>query len=218
MSASKNKLPLNTVRFYFDYKSPFSYLAKFKIFDLEKTHPNIKVEYLPFQFSVKKLFGNPDMRDPLQWNKVRYGYMDVRRFANEHNPPLKIMGPTKAYDSTVALIGGLYCLHRRKDNNKTFRIYTDRVFELFFNRKFDVESVSAVKDMLADVSADKEWASKFDDFLAEGRKEIERIEKQGIEEDKIWGVPSFIYNGELFFGADRFDWLIKAIDSKTAKL
>ena len=57
--------------------------------------------------------------------KVKYSYMDARRWANMRGG-LMIRGPLKIFDTTPALIGGLYA-----DKNGRLREYGNRVFDFF---------------------------------------------------------------------------------------
>jgi 2-hydroxychromene-2-carboxylate isomerase len=107
--------------FFFDYKSPFSYLAKESIYNIEKKY-NIDVEYLPLDFSKLVSWFDQKTRTKEEHWKIQYLYLDARRFANKRNPPLIIKGPLKTFDSTFSLLGGLFCL--RKDVN-IFKNYTD---------------------------------------------------------------------------------------------
>lgn len=49
------------LRFYFDYRSPFSYLAKDQVYALEDAHSpdRLHVTWLPFAFPVEEGFGHP---------------------------------------------------------------------------------------------------------------------------------------------------------------
>eukprot|EP01096_Ripella_sp_DP13-Kostka_P017422 TRINITY_DN888_c0_g2_i2.p2 TRINITY_DN888_c0_g2~~TRINITY_DN888_c0_g2_i2.p2 ORF type:complete len:152 (-),score=56.25 TRINITY_DN888_c0_g2_i2:52-456(-) len=99
------------VKFYMDYKSPFSYLAvepcRQMEKDIEEKGLPISVLWLPHSFSIRDGFGTPGQRTPLQLAKVKYAYRDCRRFANERG--LVIYGPKKAYDSAIVLLAGIFC-------------------------------------------------------------------------------------------------------------
>ena len=211
------------VKLYFDYKSPFSYLAKDPAYEIEKDYQGkVVIDWLPFAFYVDEAFGQLDSRSKWQWKKVRYGYRDARRFANARDPPLVVLGPQKVFNSSLSLMGGLYAM---KKGMPVFYKYTDIVFEGFFTRKLDIENHERIVEVLnkalsssLSVSArdTEEWLKGFAAFVKEGEgegwKELRRIREQG-EKDEIFGVPSFIVAGEPFFGNDRVDWLRRHIDS-----
>jgi len=38
------------------------------------------------------------------------------------------------------------------------------------------------------------------------------------QQDRLFGVPFFVYRGEKFWGNDRIEWLRSAIETETAAL
>jgi hypothetical protein len=44
----------------------------------------------------------------VQQYRVQYAYLDARRAAQARTPPLKILGPKKAFDSSLSMMGGLF--------------------------------------------------------------------------------------------------------------
>ena len=77
-----------------------------------------------------------------------------------------------------------------------FRRYHDTVFERFWRRELDIESAAAIAAVLDEAGAPGfvEWA---DHGLAEVAKVVTDAEAQGV-----FGVPSFIVSGELFWGRE----------------
>ncbi len=181
---------------YIDFKSPFSYLAKDPARSLAEAF-DLNLDWRPYPFDIPQWFGDPEKRTEAEWRKVRYAYMDVRRWANKRG--LIIYGPKKAFDSSLAAIGMLYA-----QRQSVFPAYADMVFERFFKRALDIEDREAMRAVLAEAGAD---ASGFDAFAdGEGRNELVQIIAQA-EEQGLFGVPTFIVDGELFWGYDRIDFL-----------
>ena len=73
---------------YTDYKSPYAYVANKALFELERTH-DVALEWLPYTLRIAEYLDAVDTRTPLNWRKVRYAYMDARRYANEQGLSLK---------------------------------------------------------------------------------------------------------------------------------
>ena len=90
------------VKLYFDYKSPFAYLAMAPALALPSRFA-IELRWIPYQLRIK---GKGERSVYSEW-KVRYSYLDARRAANQRGG-FPIRGPRKVYDSTPALIGGLF--------------------------------------------------------------------------------------------------------------
>jgi 2-hydroxychromene-2-carboxylate isomerase len=123
---------------------------------------------------------------------VKYSYMDCRREANRRG--LTVRGPRKIFDSSRANMGMLYAQRRG-----VFRAYHDRVFERFWKRELDIEEPAVVTAVLAEAGAD---TAGFASYLSgEGRDDLVRVCREA-EEKGVFGVPSFIVDGELFWGRE----------------
>ena len=90
------------VKMYSDFKSPYAFLAFDPAFALE-TKYRVTIKWKPFQLRLK----GKGERSQYSEYKVKYSYMDARRWANMRGG-LMIRGPLKIFDTTPALIGGLY--------------------------------------------------------------------------------------------------------------
>jgi 2-hydroxychromene-2-carboxylate isomerase len=79
------------------------------------------------------------------------------------------------------------------------RRYHDMTFERFWKRELDIEDPAVVGAVLAEAGAD---AAGFPPYLGgEGRQEVERI-CRAAEAIGVFGVPSFVLDGELFWGRE----------------
>ncbi len=194
---------LRTVAVYTDYKSPYAYLAKDLAYELERDFP-VRIDWLPYRLDIPSFLGSArvddsgrvieEQRNAHQWRRVRYSYMDCRRQARRRG--LVIRGPQKIWDSTLALCGMLYA---KRQGDDVFRRYHDTTFERFWKRELDIEDPGVVGGVLAEAGAD---IAKFADYAAgPGRMEIEGI-CRAAEEIGVFGVPSFIVDGELFWGRE----------------
>jgi 2-hydroxychromene-2-carboxylate isomerase len=191
-----------TIKLYYDFKSPFTYLAMEPAFRLEQTH-RVRLRFIPLELAVREAYGGElEQRAPRDWDKVRYLYMDVRRFANERG--IIIRGPQKIFDSRLALMSGLYA-----DRHGRFRPYAERVFERFFKRELNIEDFDALAAVMAEVGLD---AADFRRYAyGDGPGDL-RAAAAEAESDGVFGVPTFNLAGELFWGNDRVEWLIKQLD------
>jgi 2-hydroxychromene-2-carboxylate isomerase len=192
-----------TILVYSDYKSPYAFLAKDLIYELEDQF-DVHLEWLPYTLDIPSYLGSARLdergeiiesnRNAHQWRRVRYSYMDCRREAR--NRGLVILGTRKIWDSSVAAIGMLWA---KRQGNGPFRAYHDRVFERFWRRELDIEHAEAIASVLSEVYAD---GTGFRSYLAgAGRIEHDTI-RQSAETAGVFGVPSFIVDGELFWGRE----------------
>src|SRR5208282_3765166 len=149
--------------------------------------------YVPGELNVRGAFGGDlDQRDERNWRKVRYLYLDARRYANERG--LTIRGPQKIFDSRFSLISGLYA-----DRHGKFRPYSDRVFERFFKRELNIEDSQALEGVLAEVGLDPADFRRY--AASEGPSDLASAVAEA-DRDGVFGVPTFIVDGEPFWGND----------------
>jgi 2-hydroxychromene-2-carboxylate isomerase len=180
------------VKMYSDYKSPFAYLAFDPAFALEQRF-RIRLRWIPFQLRIK----GKGERSLYSEHKARYSYLDARRWAKPRG--LVIRGPLKVYDTTPALIGGLF-------SQKHGRLldYSRRVFELFFRRELEADQPDAVADVIASLGMS---AGDYRRFLSgEGALAYQRAQDEAAA-DYVFGVPLFFFDGEPFWGHDRIPLL-----------
>jgi 2-hydroxychromene-2-carboxylate isomerase len=186
------------LKLYFDYKSPFAYLAAEPAFGLPGRYA-VELRWIPHLLRIK---GRGERSQQSEW-KARYSYLDARRWANRRGG-FPIKGPPKVYDSTPALVGALWAQDRG-----IFRPYTERVFSGFFERSLEIdraEEIAAVFDALADSG---------DAYLAfcegEGRARFEGCAEEALA-DHVFGVPLFLFRGEPFWGHDRISLLEERLE------
>ena len=188
------------VRIYTDYESPYAYVANQRLFELEEKH-GAELEWLPYTLRIAEFMGTVEQRSPHFWRKVRYAYMDARRFANAQG--LIIKGPRRIYDAFYSSVGMLFA-----QRHGIFRPYHETVFRRFWNHDLEIDDASAISDVIASVGGS---ADKFRTYLAgPARAEHDRIIDEA-EALGVFGVPSMVFNGELFWGGDRIHMLIERI-------
>ena len=190
------------VRIYTDYKSPYAFVANKRLFELEQMH-GVELEWFPYTLHVAEFMGTVEERTPHFWRKVRYAYMDARRFANPQGLTMK--GPRRIYDAFYSSIGMLFA-----QRHGFFRPYHDTVFRRFWSHDLEIDDLSAIAGVIASVGGS---AGDFQAY-AEGpaRAEHDRIIDEA-EALGVFGVPTMVFNGELFWGGDRIDMLIERIQS-----
>ncbi len=197
---------------FFDYKSPYAYLAQEDVLRLVE-ELGAMIEWRPYTLDIPKFLGAAQLdatgRDTLrqrnehQWRRVRYAYMDCRREARRRG--LTILGPRKIFDSSVAHIGMLYA-HEQGD----FRPFHMLAFERFFRRELDLGDPEAITALLVETGID---ATNFPAFLAgKGRARLEEIARDA-EAAGVFGVPSYLVDGELYWGEERLPRVRERLES-----
>ena len=181
-----------TVKMYSDYKSPFAFLAFDPGFGLEERY-RVRVRWIPFQLRIK----GKGERSRYSEYKVRYSYLDARRQAKPRG--LVIRGPRKVYDTTPALVGGLFA-----ERHGRLLDYSRQVFAAFFRRELEADDPSAIAAVVAGLGLS---AGAYREYLAgPGLGDYERAQAEA-EADQVFGVPLFLFDGEPFWGHDRLGLL-----------
>jgi 2-hydroxychromene-2-carboxylate isomerase len=187
---------------YTDYKSPYAYLAKDLTYELERDC-GVRIDWRPYILDIPSYLGSARVdetgnvleqdRNAHQWRRVRYSYMDCRREAQKRG--LTIRGTQKIWDSSLAAGGMLYA---QRAGDSVFRRYHDAVFERFWKRELDIESVNALAAVLAEAGADGVGFAVEADTL---RAEADTISR-AAEAEGVFGVPTFVVAGEIFWGRE----------------
>ena len=189
---------------YTDYKSPYAYLAKDLTYDLARDF-GIEVEWRPYILDIPSYLGSARLdpegnvieqdRNGHQWRRVRYSYMDCRRQARKRG--LVILGPRKIWDSTLAAAGMLFAQRSGPD---VFRAYNDTVFERFWKRDLDIEDPAVLAGVLRGCGA----PGGFEGEATTLQTEVAAISR-AAEETGVFGVPSYVIDGELFWGREHIE-------------
>ncbi len=189
-----------TLDFYFDYGSPYSYLANTQIRQLAE-EAGAELRYQPILLGgVFKLTGNtPPIQSPVK-NKVAYGLHDLNHWADFYgckfhfNPHFPV--------NTLSLMR-IACLLKHHENFPTFH---EASFSAVWVEGRDMADLSEIKKLLEATGFDVE------ETLAAANKESNKNQlKQDTEAAVnlgIFGAPSFVINNpagskSLFFGNDR---------------
>ena len=195
-------MPKLTLPIYIDYKSPYAYLATGPAYALEQTH-DLTIDWLPYTLDIPLYLGNVDDRNDHQWRRVRYSYMDARRIANRRG--ITVLGPQKIFNSRPVHIAMLFAKKAGR-----LRAFQDPALELFWKRKLDIESMDA---LCAQLEAGGVPAKDFPAWLAgEGGALHDEI-KAKAHADGIFGVPTYVIDGEIFWGGDRLEMVVEKLDA-----
>lgn len=188
------------VRVYTDYKSPYAFVAVRTTYALAE-ELGLELEWLPYTLRIEEYLGSVEQRTAHSWRRVRYSYMDARRYANKQGLTLK--GPQRVYNGYYASAGMIFA-----QRTGIFRPYHDAVFERFWKRELDIDALAEMSALVASVGGD---AAAFEAYAeGPGRAEQDAIVTEA-EALGVFGVPMFVFEGELFWGGDRLDLLRERI-------
>lgn len=196
--------PVLTV--YIDVKSPYAYLAIAPTRALAAEF-GIDPVWKPYTLEIPDFLGAVETRSEHQWRRVRYSYMDARRLANQVG--LTVRGPQKIFDSSIAHIGML----RAQDHDR-FEAYIDRVFKRFWKRELEIEDPAVIAGVLEEAGVP---AADFAEWAEDEGRQRHDVHQREAEELGVFGVPSYLYREELFWGGDRLGMLRERIEETLAQ-
>jgi len=198
------------ITIYIDFKSPYTYLSISPIKKLAK-ELNIKIDWLPYVLDIPEYLGSAKVdnkgkvlessRNDHQWRRVRYSYMDCRRYANLRK--MTVLGPQKIWNTKLVSIALLWV---KKQNSLLIEDFIDHIFVNFWKRELDIENFDIVETIIEKCgisqSGFKEWKKNA------GKNELDAIMNEAHKKG-VFGVPSYIIEDELFWGREQIP-MIKA--------
>ena len=196
------------IEFHFDFVSPYSYLASTQLPAFARQHA-AEIVYKPFRLlELMKLVGNRPTTIECR-NKLRYARADLGRWAKRYGVGVRQNPHLREVDTAQLLRGALIAAD---DGQAT--PYVSALFGELWNGERDLGQTSEVIAVLNRAGLD-------------GVKLLERGASAGVvarldeatqaaAERGLFGSPSFIVGGELFFGNDRLDFVAAALAAQPA--
>jgi 2-hydroxychromene-2-carboxylate isomerase len=191
-----------TLTVYTDYKSPYAFLANDRVYALAR-ETGVAINWRPYVLDIPQFLGAAAVdadgtvlesnRNAHQWRRVRYSYMDCRRQARQRG--LTVRGPRKIFDSAPAAAGMLFA---QQAGDAVFHRYHDTVFARFWARDLDIEAIDQLAAILTEAGTN---GGAFAGFLPAGLAQVAAIGAEA-EANGVFGVPSFVLDGELFWGGE----------------
>jgi 2-hydroxychromene-2-carboxylate isomerase len=175
--------------FYFDYASPWSYLASALI---PKHFPDVKIVYRPIYLRGLEMFSKGL---PYSAQKLRYIGADLLRCAEFEKIPIRI--PTNfPVNGLYAVRGALAALEAN-----TFDAYHARMFRAVWVEDRDIGNKSVVQELAP------EFAIESPAIKDKLKRDTAEAESRGV-----FGVPTFFVGDEMFWGHDRMDYVVRALE------
>jgi 2-hydroxychromene-2-carboxylate isomerase len=192
-----------TIRFYFSFRSPYAWLAAERL-EAELGDLGVPIESIPV-YPTPGLFPNDPAALPA---KIGYILQDIPRLARAHG--LTVRFPT-AGDPDWSLSHAAFLGAQQQGAGHALML------ELF--RKRFCEGLDLGDDEVITDAAEKAGLDRGAILTAAHSEELrtEAAEgfRRGIERDSIFGVPSFVYAGKLYWGQDRMHFVRNAVIRKS---
>ena len=187
------------IDFYFDFTSPYGYLAAAHIDALAaKYDRQVNWHAILLGFIFKQTGQVAPMQVPL---KGDYVIRDMARSARYLNVPMKF--PAEFPKMTIAAARGFYWL---KDQDAVLaKLFAQQVYRAYFIDNRDIGNADVIADIAQSAGIDR------DSFASNVQSDAVKVRFKNESDQaiarKVFGSPYFIVDDEPFWGADRLQQL-----------
>jgi 2-hydroxychromene-2-carboxylate isomerase len=198
---------MDRIDVYYDYRSPYAYFASRALPMLaQRLHIEVAWKPVSIHMLLNLQVGRPPRaayEDPLPPIKRRYLVQDVVRGAQQRRLPI---GLPKSLESLAALQ-----ISHALGSGEAEAAFRERVWQAVWVEGQDISSREGLASCLAPVD---ERALDLLDAALRG-DHVDGIEERSREAFSagVFGVPTMLVDGEVFFGSDRLDaveWRIRS--------
>ena len=183
------------IDFYFDFISPYSYLAHKKIINLNQR--NI------FNYKAILLGGLHNLGEviapALNEKKMKNMKNDCILISKKNKIPFK--WNEKFPINSLHLMRGFLVI----DNNKKNK-FIDLCFDAYWKDNLDISIEKNIKKILSDCEIDHDY---FEKSIKEQviKNKLKELTSEAFKLD-VFGAPTFLVNNKLFWGQDRLEYAI----------
>jgi len=187
-----------SVRFYFSFRSPYSWLALHRA-EAALASTGIALEYVP-------VFPPPEFaNDPLNFpDKVNYFREDLERIARAYGLPFALPEPFDC--NWLRPHAAFFSAH---DAGRGVE-FSKALFDARFCRGENLGDDRVIGECASRAGLEPgRIVAAQDELPSQERLMLGMI--QAVTDHQLFGVPLFVFRGERFWGNDRIDWLVRSI-------
>lgn len=197
----------NPIQFYFDFTSPYGYIASERIEALAERHGR-ELQWHPIVLGfIFKLTGSqPLLNYPL---KGEYARRDIQRACRQYDIPFQLPEP---FPTNVIAAARAVLWHQQSqaDAHQSSALI-HAIYRGYFADNRDIASADVLIDIAADCGIDK---AALGQALGDDRvKALLKTATDDAIEKGVFGSPFVLVDGEPFWGQDRLemldDWLAR---------
>ncbi len=189
---------IKTIEFYFDFISPYSFLAHEKIKKLEKKNL-IKIKYKPILLGgLHNLHG---IKAPAFIpSKAKFLVRDCKLIAEKNNYKFKFNSyfPIK----TLNLMRGIFIAQE----DQIEKIYINNIFNSIWRDGLNMNDQVVIEKILKNTEINPKTF-----LLRASNQNIKNLLKKKTDEafeKGIFGAPTFFVNNKIFWGQDRIEFAV----------
>ncbi len=190
-------MTLPTLQFWFEFASTYSYLSALRIEALAKAH-NCTIEWKPFLlgpiFKAQNWEDSPFNIYPAKGN---YMWKEMERFSKKYG--LAFSKPSR-FPQNGLLAARIACF---AEKTSWLPDFVKQVYQANFELDQDISSLEVLEEILTQLSLNP--SEILNQANSEANKNRLRAQTEEAIKLGIFGAPSFIAKGELFWGNDRLE-------------
>ena len=188
--------------FYFDFISPYSFLA-YKKLELLNKNNEINVKYKPILLGGLHKLG--DITAPaFNERKMKNMKNDCELVAKKNT--IEFKWNNKFPVNSLNLMRGYLVL-----NKELKKKFFDSCFDAYWKDNIDLSDKKNLENVLDNCSINKD--TFFKDIQNQKIKdELKQLTESAFKKD-IFGAPTFVVNNQIFWGQDRLDYALDEYNS-----
>lgn len=190
------------VEFYFDFGSPYSYLA-YKALPAITAARGAQIVWRPMLLGgVFKATGNHSPAEIPA--KSRWMHQDMQRFAARYGAPFRF-NPHFPINTLTLMRGAVGMQMRGPD----FHAYTEAIFDAMWGEPRNLAEAAELAAVLRRAGLD---ANAFLALVNDAAvKEQLKQRTEAAVARGVFGAPTFFVGGEMYWGQDRLDFVAAAL-------
>lgn len=191
------------IEFYFDFPSPYSYLATTQ-FPHIRSETGAEIVYTPFRIlELMKLVGNRPTTVECE-NKGAYAGADIRRWAARYRAPYAPNQHRRGFDHDLLRRAALAATEQGHGD-----IFVRTVYAAIWAGDVNLAERSNLAALLDQAELDGEALLKAADDP--GYSELLDKSTEAAAQRGVFGSPTFFVGDQMFFGNDRLDFVVEAL-------
>ncbi|MBT4698481.1 MAG: 2-hydroxychromene-2-carboxylate isomerase [Proteobacteria bacterium] len=192
---------MKKILYFYSVVSPFAYLGNKKLIEISKKYSAEIIEK-PIDLVGKVFVATGGVPVPQRHiSRQNYRLLELKRWGNFLN--IKINQKPKFFPPKDPHTPALFCI--ASINMGIKNDFSFRVLEELWAQENDISNLETLKSIANDLKINFEELNKF--AMSDKIKKIYESNTQEAINMNIFGVPTYIYNNEIFWGQDRLELL-----------
>jgi 2-hydroxychromene-2-carboxylate isomerase len=201
---------MNTVQYYFAPQSPWTYLGHLRFWDVARKH-GARIEVLPVDLGGKVFPVSGGLPLPKRApQRQAYRLLEMKRFSEHLHAPMNLQPtffPVSGDDAARLIIAVDLA-----DGTDAAMHIADAVLRAVWVEQRNIADEATLAALLAERELS---ARRLEESHSQAVAERYEANTQRAIDAGVFGAPSYVLDGEIFWGQDRLDFLERALARRT---